>query len=65
MGTHLRRAVGVFRMILSSQVQDHGINLNRIHVFSAVAQGTCWKDYADKSASNAEFLKLSQQVPAA
>ena len=23
---------------------------------------TCWKEYADKSASNAEFLKLSQQV---
>ena len=31
--------------------------------WKAVARDTCWKDYADKSASNAEFLKLSQQVP--
>jgi hypothetical protein len=30
-----------------------------------VARDTCWKDYAEKSASNAEFLKLSQEVPAA
>ena len=33
--------------------------------WKAIAVNTCWKDYADKSPSNAEFLKLSQQVPAA
>ncbi len=30
--------------------------------WKAVALSTCWKEYAEKSASNAEFLKLSQQV---
>ncbi|SJZ36152.1 TRAP-type C4-dicarboxylate transport system, substrate-binding protein [Enhydrobacter aerosaccus] len=30
--------------------------------WKAVALNTSWKEYADKSASNAEFLKLSQQV---
>jgi TRAP-type C4-dicarboxylate transport system substrate-binding protein len=37
----------------------------QVDKWKAVARDTCWKDYADKSASNAEFLKLSQQVPAA
>src|SRR5476649_2715215 len=30
--------------------------------WKAIARDTCWKEYADKNASNAEFLKLSQQV---
>jgi len=30
--------------------------------WKAVAVDTAWKEYAEKSASNAEFLKLSQQV---
>jgi TRAP-type C4-dicarboxylate transport system substrate-binding protein len=32
--------------------------------WKAVARETCWKNYAEKSASNAEFLKLSQEVAA-
>ncbi len=30
--------------------------------WKAIAMETCWKEYAAKNASNAEFLKLSQQV---
>ena len=40
------------------------IDQAEVDKWKAVAATTCWKDYADKSASNAEFLKLSQQVSA-
>ena len=40
------------------------IDQAEVDKWKAVAKTTCWKEYADKSASNAEFLKLSQQVSA-
>jgi TRAP-type C4-dicarboxylate transport system substrate-binding protein len=46
-------------------IKAYDIDQAQADKWKAVARDTCWKDYADKSASNAEFLKLSQQVPAA
>ncbi len=46
-------------------IKAYDIDQAQADKWKAVARDTCWKDYADKSASNAEFLKLSQEVPAA
>jgi hypothetical protein len=46
-------------------IKAYDIDQAQADKWKAVARDTCWKDYADKSASNAEFLKLSQQVPSA
>ena len=46
-------------------IKAYDIDQAQADKWKAVALQTCWKDYAEKSASNAEFLKLSQQVPAA
>ncbi len=45
-------------------IKTYSIDQAEVDKWKAVAKDTCWKEYADKSASNAEFLKLSQQVPA-
>ncbi len=46
-------------------IKAYDIDQAQADKWKAIARDTAWKDYADKSASNAEFLKLSQQVPAA
>lgn len=46
-------------------IKAYDIDQAQADKWKAVALQTCWKDYAEKSASNAEFLKLSQQVSAA
>ena len=43
-------------------IKAYDIDQAQADKWKAVARETCWKEYADKSASNAEFLKLSQQV---
>ena len=43
-------------------IKTYDIDQAQVDKWKAVASDTCWKDYAEKSASNAEFLKLSQQV---
>ena len=43
-------------------IKTYAIDQAQVAKWKAVARDTCWKEYADKSASNAEFLKLSQQV---
>ena len=43
-------------------IKTYAIEQAEVDKWKAVAKDTCWKEYADKSASNAEFLKLSQQV---
>jgi TRAP-type C4-dicarboxylate transport system substrate-binding protein len=45
-------------------IKTYAIEQAEVDKWKAVAKDTCWKEYADKSASNAEFLKLSQQVSA-
>ncbi|HLG48459.1 MAG TPA: TRAP transporter substrate-binding protein DctP [Reyranella sp.] len=45
-------------------IKTYAIDQAEVDKWKAVAKDTCWKEYADKSASNAEFLKLSQQVSA-
>ena len=45
-------------------IKTYAIDQAEVDKWKAVAKTTCWKEYADKSASNAEFLKLSQQVSA-
>jgi TRAP-type C4-dicarboxylate transport system substrate-binding protein len=46
-------------------IKAYDLDQAQVDKWKAVARDTCWKDFADKSASNAEFLKLSQQVAAA
>lgn len=43
-------------------IKTYDIDQPQVDKWKAVAHDTCWKEYADKSAGNAEFLKLSQQV---
>jgi TRAP-type C4-dicarboxylate transport system substrate-binding protein len=43
-------------------IKAYDLDQAQVDKWKAVARDTCWKDFADKSASNAEFLKLSQQV---
>jgi len=43
-------------------IKAYDIDQAQADKWKAVARETCWKEYAGKSASNAEFLKLSQQV---
>jgi hypothetical protein len=43
-------------------IKSYDIDQAQADKWKAVARDTCWKEYADKNASNAEFLKLSQQV---
>jgi len=43
-------------------IKTYEIDQPEVDKWKAVARDTCWKEYADKNASNAEFLKLSQQV---
>ncbi len=46
-------------------IKTYAIDQAEVDKWKAVARDTCWKEYADKSATNAEFLKLSQEVPSA
>ncbi len=46
-------------------IKTFDLDQAQVDKWKAVARDTCWKDYADKSPGNTEFLKLSQQVPAA
>lgn len=43
-------------------IKTYDIDQAEVEKWKAVARDSCWKEYADKNASNAEFLKLSQQV---
>ena len=43
-------------------IKTYDIDQSQVDKWKAVANETCWKEYAEKSASCAEFLKLSQQV---
>jgi TRAP-type C4-dicarboxylate transport system substrate-binding protein len=43
-------------------IKTYDMDQAAVDKWKAIAATTCWKQYADKSASNAEFLKLSQQV---
>jgi TRAP-type C4-dicarboxylate transport system substrate-binding protein len=43
-------------------IKTYDIDQAQVDKWKAVAAQTCWKEFADKNASNAEFLKLSQQV---
>jgi len=55
----------VVKVYAKRDIKAYDIDQAQADKWKAVARATCWKDYADKSASNAEFLKLSQEVPAA
>ena len=39
-------------------IKTFDLDQAQVDKWKAVARDTCWKDYADKSPSNAEFLKL-------
>jgi TRAP-type transport system periplasmic protein len=43
-------------------IKAYEIDQAQADKWKAVARDSCWKEFADKNASNAEFLKLSQQV---
>ncbi len=43
-------------------IKAYDIDQAQADKWKAVARDSCWKEFADKNASNAEFLKLSQQV---
>ncbi|MBS0537281.1 MAG: TRAP transporter substrate-binding protein DctP [Proteobacteria bacterium] len=43
-------------------IKTYDIDQAEVEKWKAVAKDTCWKEYAAKSTSNAELLKLSQQV---
>jgi TRAP-type C4-dicarboxylate transport system substrate-binding protein len=43
-------------------IKTYDLDQSQVDKWKAIASQTCWKEYADKSAGNAEFLKLSQQV---
>jgi TRAP-type transport system periplasmic protein len=55
----------VVKVYAKRNIKAYDIDQAQADKWKAVARDTCWKDYAAKSASNAEFLKLSQEVPAA
>jgi TRAP-type C4-dicarboxylate transport system substrate-binding protein len=55
----------VVKVYAKRDIKAYDIDQAQADKWKAVARDTCWKDYADKSASNAEFLKLSQEVPSA
>ena len=55
----------VVKVYAKRDIKAYDIDQAQADKWKAVAKDTCWKEYADKSASNAEFLKLSQEVPAA
>ena len=55
----------VVKVYAKRGIKAYDIDQAQADKWKAVARDTCWKDYADKSPSNAEFLKLSQEVPAA
>jgi len=43
-------------------IKAYEIDQAQADKWKAVARESCWKEFADKNASKAEFLKLSQQV---
>jgi TRAP-type transport system periplasmic protein len=57
--------VTVAKVYEKAGIKTFDLDQAQVDKWKAVARDTCWKDYADKSPGNAEFLKLSQQVPAA
>ena len=57
--------VAVAKVYEKAGIKTFDLDQAQVDKWKAVARDTCWKDYAEKSASNAEFLKLSQEVPAA
>lgn len=52
----------VVRVYEKAGAKTYELDQAQADLWKAVALKTSWKEYADKSASNAEFLKLSQQV---
>jgi TRAP-type C4-dicarboxylate transport system substrate-binding protein len=54
--------VAVAKVYEKAGVKTFDLDQAQAYKWKAVARDTAWKDYADKSASNAEFLKLSQLV---
>ncbi|MBS0517880.1 MAG: TRAP transporter substrate-binding protein DctP [Proteobacteria bacterium] len=52
----------VVKVYEKAGVKAYDLDQAQADLWKAVAHNTCWKEYADKSAGNAEFLKLSQQV---
>ena len=54
--------VAVAKVYEKAGIKTFDIDQAQVDKWKAVARDTCWKDYADKSAGNAEFLKLWQQV---
>ena len=52
----------VVKVYEKAGIKTYDIDQAQADKWKAIARDTCWKDYADKSAGNAEFLKLSQQV---
>jgi TRAP-type C4-dicarboxylate transport system substrate-binding protein len=57
--------VTVAKVYEKAGIKTFDLDQAQVDKWKAVARDTCWKDYADKSPSNAELLKLSQQVPSA
>ena len=57
--------VAVAKVYEKAGIKTFDLDQAQVDKWKVVARDTCWKDYADKSPGNAEFLKLSQQVPAA
>jgi len=55
----------VVKVYAKRGIKAYDLDQAQADKWKAVARDTCWKDYAAKSASNAEFLKLSQEVTAA
>jgi TRAP-type C4-dicarboxylate transport system substrate-binding protein len=54
--------VAVAKVYEKAGVKTFDLDQAQADRWKAVARDTAWKDYADKSAGNAEFLKLSQLV---
>ena len=52
----------VARIYEKAGIKAYDIDQAQADKWKAVARDTCWKEFSDKSPSNAEFLKLSQQV---
>jgi TRAP-type C4-dicarboxylate transport system substrate-binding protein len=52
----------VVKVYEKAGIKAYDIDQAQADKWKAIARDTSWKEYADKSASNAEFLKLSQQV---
>jgi TRAP-type C4-dicarboxylate transport system substrate-binding protein len=52
----------VVKVYEKAGIKAYDIDQTQADKWKAIARDTSWKEYADKSASNAEFLKLSQQV---